>query len=194
MTLELTNVISIIRNIFPIRYFFLYSYIKNYFGCTECSQHFQDMAARRKINEVASWDESILWLWNAHNEVNKRLSGDETEDPENLKVQFPLKERCPRCHNSDDSWNLAEVLQYVKHVYNNINVRYIGSDTRILHLGLDGSSEGISDSGIFKKIDASLCLILYIASFLLIIALIRMFWRRGGYKKKAYYHSLLGKV
>lgn len=151
------------------------------------------MAKRRKIHEIVSWDDSILWLWFAHNEVNKRLSGDETEDPDHPKQQFPSKERCPRCYNADDSWNIQEVLLYVKHVYNSINVRYIGSDTRILHLGLDGSTDFPTSSGLFKTIDASLCLILYVASFMLLIALIRMFWRRGGYRKKPYY-SLLGKV
>lgn len=152
------------------------------------------MAQRRKIHEVSSWDDSILWLWFAHNEVNKRLAGDQTEDPEYPKEQFPLSERCPRCTDVKGDWNVLEVLQYIKHVYNSINVRYIGSDTRILHLGLDGSMDTISDSGLWKKIDSSLCLILYVASFVLIIGLIRMFWRRGGYKKKAYHHSLLGKV
>lgn len=152
------------------------------------------MAKRRNIHKVASWDESILWLWSAHNEVNKRLSGDQTEDPEYPKQQFPSKERCLRCHNSDDTWNMQEILQYMKHVYNSINVRYIGSDTRILHIGLDGSTDLPTSSRFFKKLDLSLCLVLYVGSFLLLIALIRMFWRRGGYRKKAYYHSLLGKV
>lgn len=152
------------------------------------------MAKRRKIFEVVSWDDSILWLWMAHNEVNKRLSGDQTEDPEYPKQPFPMKERCPRCYNTDDNFNIEEVLHYIKHVYNSINVRYIGSDTRILHLGLDGSTDFPTSAGLFKKIDSTLCLILYVASFLLVIGLIRMFWRRGGYKRKPYYQSLLGKV
>lgn len=152
------------------------------------------MASRRDIDKVSSWDESIIWLWSAHNEVNKRLSGDQTEDPEYPKQQFPSKERCPKCYDTDGSWNVSEVLQYLKHIYNSINVRYIGSDTRILHLGLDGSTDLPIGTGFLRKIDVSLCLILYIGSFLLLIVLIRMFWRRRGYKKKAYYHSLLGKV
>lgn len=152
------------------------------------------MAKRRKIFEVTSWNDSILWLWLAHNEVNKRLSGDQTEDPEYPKGPFPTKERCPRCYNTDDTWNIEEVLHYIKHIYNSINVRYIGSDTKILHLGLDGSTDLPTSSGLFKKIDSTLCLILYVASFLLVIGLIRLFLRRSGYKRKPYYQSLLGKV
>lgn len=174
----------------------MHGYIKNFFGCEDCSRHFQEMAKRRDLDQVSSWDDSILWLWSAHNEVNKRLSGDQTEDPEYPKIQFPSKENCPRCYNFNHSWHFPEVLYYLKHTYNSINVRYIGSDTRILHLGLDGSfmiDQEYNESNIFQKIDKSLCFILYLASFLLIVGLIRMFLKRG-YKKKTYHHSLLGKV
>ncbi|KAJ8939110.1 hypothetical protein NQ318_005930 [Aromia moschata] len=170
----------------------MHGYIKNFFGCTDCSNHFQEMAKRREMDKVSTWNDSVLWLWAAHNEVNNRLSGDETEDPEYPKVQFPVKERCPQCYNADDSWNKPEVLRYLKQVYSSINVRYIGADTRILHLGLDGSVP-VNSSGVFKTIDASMCFILYVASFLLIIILIRMFLKRG-YRKKTYAHDLLGKV
>ncbi|KAG5886744.1 hypothetical protein JTB14_019442 [Gonioctena quinquepunctata] len=118
----------------------MHGYIKHFFGCAECSEHFQKMAKRREIFKVSSWDEAVLWLWVAHNEVNKRLSGDQTEDPEYPKYQFPSSERCPRCYNKDETWNIPEVLQYIKHMYSSINVRYIGADTRILHLGLEGAS------------------------------------------------------
>nr|CAH7763341.1 unnamed protein product [Callosobruchus chinensis] len=74
----------------------MYGYIKNFFGCSECSKHFQQMAKRRNLWDVRSWNDSVLWLWTAHNEVSKRLAGDDTEDPEFPKQQFPLKERCPR--------------------------------------------------------------------------------------------------
>lgn len=129
----------------------------------------------------------------AHNEVNKRLSGDQTEDPEYPKYQFPSKNSCPRCYDKDDSWNVGEVLYYLKHMYSNINIRYIGSDTRILHLGLDGSHNYSTESGLFKTLDTTMCFILYVASFMLILVVIYMFLKRG-YRKKVYHHDLLGKV
>ncbi|XP_043948223.2 sulfhydryl oxidase 1-like [Drosophila biarmipes] len=103
----------------------LYGFAKFFFGCTDCSQHFQKMAKRRKIRKVKSHDEEVLWLWAAHNEVNQRLSGDPTEDPMFLKVQYPLKKHCPACHTSN-GWNTAEVLKYLKRIYNLKNVSFYG--------------------------------------------------------------------
>ncbi|GBP07751.1 Sulfhydryl oxidase 1 [Eumeta japonica] len=67
----------------------MHGYIKHFFGCTDCSEHFQAMALRRKIWNTSSKDDAVLWLWEAHNEVNNRLAGDATEDPKFPKIQFP---------------------------------------------------------------------------------------------------------
>ncbi|KAH8346577.1 hypothetical protein KR084_005325, partial [Drosophila pseudotakahashii] len=99
----------------------LLGFAKYFFGCTDCSQHFQKMAKRRKIESVKSHNQEILWLWEAHNEVNKRLSGDPTEDPKFLKVQFPLRKHCAACYKSK-RWNLAAVLKYLKRIYDLKNV------------------------------------------------------------------------
>jgi thiol oxidase len=48
----------------------MHGYIKYFFGCTECSKHFQEMAKRNHIWNVTSKDQAVLWLWSAHNEVN----------------------------------------------------------------------------------------------------------------------------
>lgn len=167
-------------------------YIKNFFGCADCSRHFQEMAVDKDMNGVSSLDSSVLWLWMAHNTVNKRLAGDPTEDSEFPKIQFPSSERCSACRSTNGSWVYPEVLNYLKHMYSNINVRYIGSDTRVLHLGLDGSSGGAA-SNFTSHLDSSMCYLLYVPSFALFVVLIRMFLKRG-YRKKAYVHDLLGKV
>lgn len=168
-------------------------YVKNFFGCADCSRHFQEMAVDKDLNGVSSLDSSILWLWMAHNTVNKRLAGDATEDPEYPKVQFPSIERCLACRTTDTTWNYPEVLNYIKHMYSSINVRYIGSDTRVLHLGLNGSLDDTSSTNFTSQIDSSMCFLLYVASFALVVMLIRLFLKRG-YRKKAYVHDLLGKV
>lgn len=149
------------------------------------------MSARRNMNEVESHASAIMWLWMAHNEVNKRLSGDTTEDPEYPKVQFPTQEHCPICRNSDNSWNYPEVLQYMKVVYNRLSVRYIGSDTRMLHYGANMASSG--SASVFHNIDTSMCFILYVVCFCLLALLIRMVLKRG-YRRKLYVHDLLGKA
>lgn len=170
----------------------MFKYIKNFFGCADCSRHFQEMAVEKDMKSVSSLDSAILWLWMAHNDVNKRLAGDSTEDPKFPKIQFPSSDRCPNCRNADSTWNYTEVLKYVKQVYSSINVRYIGSDTRVLHMGLDGSYNS-GGSSFFKSIDSSMCFMLYLGSFILIIVLIRMFLKQG-YRKKMYVHDLSGKV
>lgn len=169
----------------------MHGYVKNFFGCTDCSRHFQEMSARRNMNEVESHASAIMWLWMAHNEVNKRLSGDATEDPEFPKVPFPTKEHCPACRNSDNSWNYPEVLQYMKVVYHRLSVRYIGSDTRMLHYGAYTASSG--SASVFPNVDTSMCFILYVVCFGLLAILIRMVLKRG-YRRKLYVHDLLGKA
>ncbi|KAJ3628760.1 hypothetical protein MTP99_013202 [Tenebrio molitor] len=114
----------------------MHGYVKYFFGCAHCSQHFQQMAAERNITEVPSLESSILWLWESHNVVNARLKGDPTEDAEYPKKQFPDRIRCPECVDDDGSWKKEEVLKYLKRMYSNANVRYIGTDTYVLFRGL----------------------------------------------------------
>lgn len=49
-------------------------YVRNFFGCQECAEHFEAMAAK-SMDRVAGRDEAVLWLWSHHNEVNARLAG-----------------------------------------------------------------------------------------------------------------------
>lgn len=49
-------------------------YIRHFFGCRECAQHFEAMAAE-SMDRVASREEAVLWLWSHHNKVNARLAG-----------------------------------------------------------------------------------------------------------------------
>ncbi|XP_052857331.1 sulfhydryl oxidase 2-like [Drosophila gunungcola] len=103
----------------------LFGFAKFFFGCSECAMHFQAMAKRRKIGQVKSHDEEILWLWAAHNEVNKRLAGDPTEDPKFPKKQFPQCKHCRACRCCK-KWKRPEVLKYLKGLYNYKNVSFFG--------------------------------------------------------------------
>lgn len=170
-------------------------YIKNFFGCADCSKHFQEMAKKNDLHGVSELNSSIIWLWIAHNEVNKRLAGDATQDPEHPKIQFPSQENCPKCRDGD-KWNLTEVLQYLRHMYSSINVRYLGSDTKVLHDGLGTSSRSKRSTSawvIINRMDVSMCFVLYVVCFGLLVLIVRQFLRKG-YKKKMYVHDLLGKV
>ncbi|XP_028177612.1 sulfhydryl oxidase 1-like isoform X2 [Ostrinia nubilalis] len=104
----------------------MHGYVKHFFGCTTCSEHFQAMAARNRLFDVKENDKAVLWLWISHNEVNLRLAGDVTEDPEYPKIQFPSVTRCPECRLARGAWNLPAVYQYLQSVYGAGNIR----DTR----------------------------------------------------------------
>ncbi|KAK9499836.1 hypothetical protein O3M35_002797 [Rhynocoris fuscipes] len=95
-------------------------YITHFFGCTDCSQHFQAMAETIEGN-VTDTNSSILWLWKAHNNVNKRLHKDPTEDPKHPKVQFPPVDVCAECHEGAESWREDKVLEFLKNMYTNIS-------------------------------------------------------------------------
>lgn len=172
----------------------MHGYIKNFFGCADCSKHFQQMALKNDMKSVTDLNSSIIWLWVSHNEVNRRLAGDETEDPEHPKIQFPSLENCPKCKN-DDKWNLQEVLHYLRHMYGSINVRYLGADTKILHDGLGNvrPKRNTSSWQLITQMDVSMCFLLYLLCFGLLVLIVRQFLRKG-YKKKMYVHDILGKV
>ena len=59
------------------------------------------MAAKEGLFNVSRSDGAALWLWKAHNIVNKRLAGDATEDPQHPKVQFPTQQQCRACFSGD---------------------------------------------------------------------------------------------
>ncbi|XP_023164039.2 sulfhydryl oxidase 1 [Drosophila hydei] len=110
----------------------IHGFVSHFFGCKDCVQHFLAMADRRKLFSVATRDEEILWLWAAHNEVNQRLAGDSTEDPQFPKLQFPDLNACPKCQlqsASNTTWQLQEVLKFLKDVYDAKNLSNYGLPT-----------------------------------------------------------------
>ncbi|KAH8236379.1 hypothetical protein KR026_000641, partial [Drosophila bipectinata] len=95
----------------------LYGFVKYFFGCATCSTYFLEMAKRRGMELVKTHAEEILWLWAAHNEINKRLAGDPNEDPKFPKIQFPSKKDCPPCRNNRNEFIESEVLKFIITIY-----------------------------------------------------------------------------
>ncbi|KAL5012751.1 hypothetical protein ScPMuIL_011302 [Solemya velum] len=98
-------------------------YMTHFFGCDECSKNFGRMAATIDM-EVTLPKDSVLWLWRAHNKANKRLHGDESEDPSHPKIQFPSSYSCPDCCTTADNgidlqWDEDEVLKFLVRFYSN---------------------------------------------------------------------------
>ncbi|KAG7392620.1 Sulfhydryl oxidase 1 [Phytophthora pseudosyringae] len=68
-------------------------YVKNFFGCEECREHFMLSNPEKIIDELAESDGKgphavIMWIWKMHNTVNKVLR----------KEQWPSKTACPICY------------------------------------------------------------------------------------------------
>ncbi|CCD61191.1 Sulfhydryl oxidase [Caenorhabditis elegans] len=85
-------------------------WVGSFFGCNHCRDHFLKMTTDTfKIEANVRRPEDVyLYLWKAHNKVNARLHGRETEDPKFPKYQFPAKFLCVDCNakgflNEDDT-------------------------------------------------------------------------------------------
>lgn len=186
-------------------------YIKNFFGCSECSMHFQSMAVTFEGN-VSSTADSILWLWKAHNNVNKRLSKDPTEDPKHPKLQFPPPKFCRACHYSNGTWNEQIVLAYLRSMYKNISYFMLDelpessseapiASNLLRHENVEeekgfnySSTESKTLQFSFNILDVSLCVILYMFSLAIIILVCIKFLFKKTYRKKAYAYDIFQKV
>ena len=86
------------------------NFIKNFFSCEVCREHFTGMARAIFQRPLGSDGDAVLWLWEAHNAVNARLSVDGLGvDPLHPKSLFPSISRCPYCYLSDDSHGPASI-------------------------------------------------------------------------------------
>lgn len=195
----------------------IHGYVKYFFGCADCSEHFQQMAERNGIWKVTTKDAAVLWLWSAHNEVNRRLAGDTSEDPVFPKIQYPSQYACPQCYqemgpaqsatpldinNNTPHWETGEVLYFLRRVYSLINLsRYGVDDESILpellssvhSLKLQPSASSGAHSSIFSEIDVRMGILLYAFCMLIIVVAVKLFMQRG-YRKKAYTHDFWGKI
>ncbi|XP_076436162.1 sulfhydryl oxidase 2-like [Babylonia areolata] len=97
----------------------LCTYLDHFSACHHCTHTFLAMATNLQA-KIRTPADGVLWLWMAHNKVNRRLRGAESEDPRHPKTQFPSAESCPACRPdtlSDDGtvpwWNTAAVLRFM---------------------------------------------------------------------------------
>lgn len=89
------------------------------------------MAAEDGLFDVYTPQDSLLWLWRAHNKVNNRIAGDVTEDPLHPKRQFPDTKLCPECFEAERArgiYDEFEVMEYLMQFYAVENFRGEGLD------------------------------------------------------------------
>lgn len=70
-------------------------------------------------------EQGILWLWMAHNKINKRLSMEDSNDPVFSKRQFPPPSLCPICQTADGNYNEEKTLKFLIEYYSNIKTDFI---------------------------------------------------------------------
>lgn len=174
-------------------------YVKYFFGCTECSEHFMQMTSTIK-NNVSSFDDAVLWLWSAHNKVNQRLAGDISEDPMHPKILFPLQAQCQTCRQNDE-WNKTEVLAYLKRKYSIVSIKQTPNDNVNIEPQNLMETKYLIDDGNYKvfneeewKIDVSTCMISYILSCLVLLVLFYLLVLRKRCKKNKYIYFILSKI
>uniref|UniRef100_A0A7N5JHL1 Sulfhydryl oxidase n=1 Tax=Ailuropoda melanoleuca TaxID=9646 RepID=A0A7N5JHL1_AILME len=99
-------------------------YIRHFFGCRMCAEHFENMAAE-SMHEVRNREEAVLWLWSRHNRVNARLAGTASDDPKFPKVQWPPRELCQSCQftlNGRPMWNTRAIQTFFKNHFSLRNI------------------------------------------------------------------------
>ncbi|XP_038045345.1 sulfhydryl oxidase 1-like [Patiria miniata] len=166
-------------------------YIHYFFGCRACSENFAKESVHLE-SSVSTLDDSVLWLWQVHNSVNKRLAGDLSEDPQHPKIAFPSYSDCPTCHNvnSPRRWKNTRILQFLKELYGVNNIDFAVSGVRskahelitaetLKRLNVGATvSYGYARLGIDTR-DVSMCVLLYaLCSVLLVVIFIYVKRRR----------------
>uniref|UniRef100_A0A6J0TGW1 Sulfhydryl oxidase n=1 Tax=Pogona vitticeps TaxID=103695 RepID=A0A6J0TGW1_9SAUR len=99
-------------------------YVQYFFGCRECAEHFEGMAAE-SMHKVKNKDGAVLWLWSRHNRVNARLAGTASDDPKFPKIQWPPQDLCSSCQiiiNGRRMWDEREILRFFKAYFSRHNI------------------------------------------------------------------------
>ncbi|XP_074763043.1 sulfhydryl oxidase 1 [Athene noctua] len=124
-------------------------YVRHFFGCQECAQHFEAMAAE-SMDRVAGREEAVLWLWSHHNEVNARLAGGDTEDPNFPKLQWPPPDMCPQCHREErgvHAWDQLAVLTFLKAHFSPANIYLDFAEVDLVPVAREGTGTRLGTEG-----------------------------------------------
>ncbi|VDM48687.1 unnamed protein product [Toxocara canis] len=97
----------------------IHQFIYRFFSCEVCGRHFHNHVLKTDKTTIKRAADSIMWLWRAHNIVNKILAKSQSEDPAFPKQQFPPSSICATCH-SDDGFVESEVLNFLISYYSDI--------------------------------------------------------------------------
>ncbi|KAL6722886.1 hypothetical protein Aduo_017959 [Ancylostoma duodenale] len=97
------------------------AWVVSFFGCLHCREHFLKMTTGTFPMEVQvkTPEDVFMYLWRAHNIVNARLQGRDTEDPQFPKMQFPAQFLCSNC-TANGSLVDSETREFLLDYYSQI--------------------------------------------------------------------------
>ena len=76
----------------------LAGFVRNFFSCEQCRDHFSKMASTLTVSPGVVYNgDAVLWLWEAHNIVSRRLRQSSNSDQHHPKMMFPSLALCPYC-------------------------------------------------------------------------------------------------
>ncbi|KAG6545684.1 hypothetical protein Mapa_012869 [Marchantia paleacea] len=113
-------------------------FVENFFLCDDCREHFMKMSASA-ADTVTTRRTLALWLWRAHNEVNKRLAEEDIVNkvqPSRPKIQWPPKRMCTSCRKHGDTddefeWDEDEVYFFLRKIYGDSLEATVEESTKI---------------------------------------------------------------
>lgn len=185
-------------------------YIMTFFGCTDCAHNFAKESDGLD-DSLTGLTSSVIWLWKIHNSVNKRLAGDDSEDPEHPKIQFPSVSICPKCYFANNSFDETEVFNFMVHRYRSESIVRTKVTTgmhadaggqKVVHVkhqehehqsaGPDGEPIRMVPSyyGLLNRTDITIFVVLYLFSITLLIGLFIFFKMRGKRKKVLHHYQI----
>lgn len=162
-------------------------YIVNYFVCLECRVHFSEMrlpppppvTGNSDADKQESDKTAIIWLYRAHNGVNRRLERSGSTDPFVPKVQFPPRDldfcvlrhskKCPVSTSSSDE----EILSFLREFYSWKNIVACNRDAGAAprrQIAMSDAAESSNNSSLSKMTSGSFSLLQRLAGFSLGVA------------------------
>ena len=96
----------------------IHGYVDSFFTCEHCRSHFLAMSERMELLAITDDKAANLAMWQAHNQVNARLS-TEVYDLHFPKVQFPPLDECGTCANAQQ-FDTDKVFGYLMKHYRRV--------------------------------------------------------------------------
>eukprot|EP01023_Acetabularia_acetabulum_P003730 TRINITY_DN11545_c0_g1_i2.p1 TRINITY_DN11545_c0_g1~~TRINITY_DN11545_c0_g1_i2.p1 ORF type:complete len:521 (-),score=66.06 TRINITY_DN11545_c0_g1_i2:596-2116(-) len=106
------------------------AYIRYFFGCSTCQKHFMELITTQEAQAITSRRDAVVWMWQSHNKVNKRLAQEEKEqgtgDAGFPKLQWPPVSLCSDCYLTNNevepAWSYPHIYQFMMHYYGGMDV------------------------------------------------------------------------